>query len=355
MENQHKSWSRRKLDHVNLALQFSESPYKAGFDDIRLLHCALPELSIDQIDITAEFMGRKLTAPLLINALTGGAEELTPFNKTLARVAARTGIAMAVGSQSIALKNNKLARTFAIVRENNPEGVILANVGAGIKCADALRAIEMIDADALQVHLNIPQELIMAEGDRNFQNYLQNIVEIVTAVKVPVIVKEVGFGISREVARTLLANGVVNFDIGGLGGTNFIVIENRRNKDECAAYFEEWGIPTVCSLVEVAGLHVPGQIVATGGIRNPLDAAKALALGADMVGVAGAFIRIIKKGTENNLVDYINGFKENLKKILLMSGAGNLKQLRQKPLLITGFCREWLEQRGISTCVFAQR
>lgn len=349
------SWVTRKLDHIDLALKIKDGPITAGFEDIRLLHYALPENNLAAINISKSFLGKTLQLPLIINALTGGAEELTPLNKALARAAGKTGVAMAVGSQSIAFQDKKLVKTFRVVRENNKDGVILANVGASTNFKNAIKAVEMIEADGLQLHLNVPQELIMPEGDRCFQEILENISDLLANIKVPVIVKEVGFGMNKEVVQKLMSVGVQHFDVGGLGGTNFIAIENRRNQEIDYSYLEEWGIPTICSLIEVLSSGVYGYTIATGGVKNPLDAVKALAIGADLVGMAGVFIKIIKEQSEAKLIDFIQSFKEQMQKIILMTGASNLKELSQKPLVISGFSRTWLHERGIKTDVFAQR
>lgn len=171
----------------------------------------------------------------------------------------------------------------------------------------------------------------------------------------PIIIKEVGFGLSKEVVGQLMAGGIEHFDTGGRGGTNFIAIENKRNQSTHLDYYQEWGIPTLCSLIEVANQGVTGHIIATGGIRNPMDAVKALAIGADMVGIAGMFIKIIREGTQENLVEFIENFKVNIRKLLLMSGAANLKELRKKPVVITGFSRDWMESRGFETSKYGQR
>lgn len=322
---------------------------------MQLMHDAVPELSIDEIDITCSFLGRQVEAPLIINAMTGGGVQSGAINAILAGVAAKTGVAMAIGSQTIALDDSDQADSFKIVRKENPSGIILANVGAEMPAAMAARAVEMIKADGLQVHLNVPQELAMAEGDRNFHGYLENIGRIVETVGVPVIVKEVGFGLSREAARKLWQVGVRHMDVGGQGGTNFIVIEQMRGKSGELSYLESWGITTVCSIVEVASLNLTETLIASGGVRNPLDAVKALVLGADIVGIAAPYLKVLLEDSKEGLYREIRAFKNHMANIMLMAGARDLAQLSNVAAVISGRTGAWLTERGHDTKAFAQR
>jgi isopentenyl-diphosphate delta-isomerase len=319
------------------------------------LHDAVPELSVDEIDITCKFLDRQVAAPLIINAMTGGGSQAEIINAILARGAADAGVAMAIGSQTIALHDPDKAGSFKVVRRENPSGVILANVGAEVSPGMAARAVEMIKADGLQVHLNVPQELAMAEGDRNFHGYLDNIRRMVATAGVPVIVKEVGFGLSREAARKLLQTGVRHLDVGGRGGTNFIAIEQMRDGSGDLAYLESWGITTVCSIVEVASLRIPGTLIATGGVRNPLDAVKALVLGAGMVGIAAPYLKVLLEENKEGLYREINEFKRQMANIMLMAGVKELAELSGVAAVITGRTKEWLNERGYETQIIARR
>lgn len=312
-------------------------------------------MSVDEIDITCKFLDRQVAAPLIINAMTGGGSQAAAINATLARVAADAGVAMAIGSQTIALHDPDKSGSFKVVRRENPSGVVLANVGAEVTPGMAARAVEMIRADGLQVHLNVPQELAMAEGDRNFHGYLDNIRRMVETAGVPVIVKEVGFGLSREAARKLLQAGVRHIDVGGRGGTNFIAIEQMRDSSGDLAYLESWGITTVCSIIEVASLEIPGTLIASGGVRNPLDAVKALVLGAGMVGIAAPYLKVLLEENKEGLYREINEFKRQMANIMLMAGVKELAKLSGLAAVITGRTREWLNERGYDTKAFARR
>jgi isopentenyl-diphosphate delta-isomerase len=240
------------------------------------------------------------------------------------------------------------------VRKANRNGLILANVAAGADPRMAARAIEMIEANGLQLHLNVPQELAMKEGDRSFKGLLDNIAEIVRLSPVPVIAKEVGFGMSRETAQQLFDAGVRFFDVGGRGGTNFISIEQARSgvlSDE----FESWGIPTAASVAELSSLYLPIIVVASGGIRGGLEAAKALALGADLVGVVGQFLKTWADQGVAALEEELREFQYHLKAAMLMTGAQDLAALRKRPLVMVGPTAQWLELRGIDPSVWARR
>ncbi|MDH7478959.1 MAG: type 2 isopentenyl-diphosphate Delta-isomerase [Syntrophomonadaceae bacterium] len=344
----------RKLEHIRQAMDLGNGT-ENGLVDIHLVHQSLPELSEDEIDISYRFEGKELSAPLIINALTGGNREVASINRVLARLAGRAGIAMAVGSQTAALEDQRLRDTFAVVREENPHGVIMGNIGGMASPEQAREAVAMIDADALQIHLNVPQELAMAEGERDFRGILDNIAAIQEALPVPVVVKEVGFGLSREAAGELQRRGVKWVDISGRGGTNFIAIERGRGAQRFGVELEAWGITTSVSLLEALSLPRPIKCIASGGINNSLDIAKCLCLGAEMVGIAGYFLRLLLNQSEKALADEIESLLQGLRAVLLMTGARNLAELSRKPAVITGKTREWLEQRGISTNHYAQR
>ncbi|HBT46424.1 MAG TPA: type 2 isopentenyl-diphosphate Delta-isomerase [Peptococcaceae bacterium] len=344
---------RRKLDHLRLYREGWGAQSNA-FDEVYLVHQALPEFDLKDVDLSVRWLGKTLAAPFIINAMTGGTPASLEINRILARAAARTGVAMAVGSQHIALEAPKCRETFSIVRRENPGGVILANVSAAASLDEAFRAVEMIDADGLQLHLNVVQELLMPEGDRDFSHYRQRIREVASGLSVPVIVKEVGNGLSREAAVALYGCGVRRLDIGGGGGTNFAAIESRRAGRDKSLY-SCWGLPTAISLIEVATSGLPLEITATGGIESPLEAAKALALGASLVGVAGYFLKVCLEEGEEGLVAEIERWKEDLRNFCLMCGARNIQELKDGPVIVTGRAREWLEARGIDPAPLARR
>ena len=355
MQQNRPSRSTRKLQHIEHSLNLGDGPASSGLEDLYLLHQAVPELDLDEIDLTVQFAGKTLAAPLLINAMTGGNSRILPINQGLARVARECGIAMAVGSQTIALEDPAAEESFRIVREENPAGVILANVGALTPPELAIKAVEMIRADALQVHLNVTQELAMVEGDREFRGISANLKQLAEQSPVPVMVKEVGFGLSRETTARLAETGIQWVDLGGQGGTNFIAIESQRGTPLFSPSLEAWGIPTAVSLLETADLKLTLGIVATGGIRNALDAAKVLAVGADLAGMAGPVLRILVQESTEAVQLFFQQFLYELRCIYLMMGARNRLELRQKPVVILGKTREWLAERGIDTTYYAQR
>jgi len=300
-------------------------------------------------------MGKKLKAPILINAITGGHPEVAGINKSLARVARQTGVAMAVGSQMAGLENSGLRYTYEVARQENPDGVLLANLNAGAPPELAAAAVEMISADGLQLYLNVPQELAMREGDRDFNGIIDNIREVTFSLSVPVIVKEVGFGLSRESISAIYNAGVRHVDVGGQGGTNFIEIENMRSKKKSGVSIRNWGIPTVVSLLEGLSLGRPIFMIASGGLGNGVDVAKAVALGAGLAGMARVFLKELMDKSEEGLINKINGIIDELRLVMLMSGAENLEQLKKKPVLITGSVAEWMERRGIDINRYARR
>lgn len=337
---------RRKIDHLKL---FLDLPCKNnnGLDNITLIHQAIPELNFTEIDLSCYWLGKKLSAPLLINAITGGAAGTEKINASLARIAKKYKIAMAIGSQSAAFNDKTVRDTYQVARKINPEGLLLANVSALTPYKNVLRAIEMIDADGIQLHLNVLQELIMPEGDRNFRGILDNIHLILDCSPVPVIVKEVGFGLSREAAAKLIEIGVSYLDIGGYGGTNFAVIESHRNSPPRGQAFKSWGIPTALSLLEVTSLDKTIHLTASGGISSGLDICKALRLGADMVGIAGYFLRCLIEKGEEELSRLVGNLLSDLKTVFLLCGAKNLAEITKVPVIYSSEITNWLEQRNL--------
>ncbi|PKM80075.1 MAG: type 2 isopentenyl-diphosphate Delta-isomerase [Firmicutes bacterium HGW-Firmicutes-14] len=344
----------RKDEHIFSSLRLAGRRPESGFSDISLVHNALPEIAVSDISLRTILFGKTLHAPLVINAITGGGRVPAEINQALAAAARETGLAMAVGSQTVAVEKPKYEESFRVVRKENPSGLIMANVGAHVSVEAARRAVEMISADALQVHLNVPQEAVMREGDRDFRGWLKNISIMAAKIAVPLVVKEVGFGLSREVVRRLYEAGVRNFDVGGRGGTNFIAIEYLRSELKGSS-LETWGITTAASLVEVKSSGMAETVIATGGILNGLDAAKALALGADAAGIAGPYLKVVFERGAAGLIQVIENMKSDLKRVLLMTGTRRPSHLKYVPLVITGGTREWLRERGIDTTPYARR
>lgn len=344
----------RKISHIELAVQIAERGGGAWFNDLTLVYNALPELDYITIDTTVKFLNKKLSAPILINAMTGGHPNVEPINRSLARIAAKNGLAIAVGSQTAALEDETVKGTFKVVREENPEGVVLANLNARSPWKNVQKAIQMIEADAVQLHLNVSQEITMEEGDRNFKGILANIENVVQKVQVPVIVKEVGFGLSHKVVSALYQVGVEYIDIGGKGGTNFVEIESLRT-GLTTADPNLMGLPTAVSLLEVLSLELPIFVVASGGITSGYEVATALSLGAGIVGIAGHFLRILVNQSEIALQIRVQQIIAELRQIMLLCGAADIATLPRTPVVISGKTGEWLLRRGVDIDRYAQR
>ncbi|AEE91487.1 Isopentenyl-diphosphate delta-isomerase [Tepidanaerobacter acetatoxydans Re1] len=339
----------RKKEHIKYSMLLEKNLKRNAFDDIKILHNCLSEININDIDLSTNLQSIKLTSPIIINAMTGGIKEGRTINRELAKIAKKLGLAMAVGSQTIALKNPNSIASFQITREINPDGIIFANLSADSTLKEANQAIEMINADALQIHLNVPQEVMMKEGRKNFTGIVDNIAEIVDNINIPVIVKEVGFGIAKEEAIILAKNGVKIIDIGGSGGTNFIAIENARSKSKAFRHLQDWGIPTPISLIEVIdAVGDKVDTISSGGLKNGLDAAKSLALGAKATAFAGYFLYILLKKGPSALEKYILQIEKEIKYVMAMVGTKNFEELQQRPVIIQGKTYHWAKYREIN-------
>jgi isopentenyl-diphosphate Delta-isomerase len=347
------SRSERKWDHIRYALETGQKRSTA-FDDIQFIHQSLPNINVSDVRLHQKIGELSLSSPIFINAMTGGGGEKTyTLNKQLAIVAKEAGLAMAVGSQMSALKDKSERYTYEVVRKENPSGVLIANLGSEATPEQAKIAVEMIEANALQVHLNVIQELTMPEGDREFSGALKRIEGIVNSLSVPVIVKEVGFGMSKETVGILSSVGVSVVDVGGYGGTNFAEIENKRS-DIAQFSFNQWGIPTAISICEAAqASRVP--IIGSGGFTSSIDIAKGLALGASATGFAGYFLKILVEEGIDSLNEEISSLHYELKIIMTALGAKSIRDLQGAPLIISGQMHHWLTQRGIDTKTYSQR
>jgi isopentenyl-diphosphate Delta-isomerase len=346
----------RKNEHLLGVLR--EKPRRADFSDIAFVHNCLSNRDFNLVNLESSYLGRTYRSPLFINAITGGTALAARINASLALVAKECGIPLALGSQMGALesKSASVIRSFSIARRFNPEGEIWANLGSYANPGMAARAVKMIKADALQVHLNIPQELAMQEGERSFSGAIKRIKAITAVSSVPVIAKEVGFGIAAEQAGMLVESGVCAIDIGGCGGTNFLSVENKRSGGVLSQGTVSWGIPTAISLLEVnATVGRKTDIFASGGMHDPLDIAKALSIGANAVGMAGFPLYILHRYGREALVKVINAIEHELRMITFMAGALNLNELRRAPLVITGYTAQWLKRRGFNPDQYSHR
>ena len=284
---------QRKNEHVEIAMAQSDAP-QSDFDRVRFVHHSIPNINVDEVDLTSRTTDFDMTYPIYINAMTDS-EWTKQINAKLAVVARETGLAMAVGSTH-ALRNPKMAESFSIARQTNPEGIIFSNVGADVPVDKAVEAVSLLDAQALQIHVNAPQELVMPEGNREFSTWLDNVATIVQRVDVPVIIKEVGFGMSKELYKDLIDVGVTYVDVSGKGGTNFVTIENERRSNKDMDYLANWGQSTVESLLESSAYQDSLNVFASGGVRTPLDVVKSLALGAKVRGMSRPFLNQVENG-----------------------------------------------------------
>lgn len=347
--------SDRKLEHLWLCKHCNvEHKHKrTGFEEIELIHKALPQINKEEINITTEFLGKTLNAPIIITGMTGGHPASLTLNRELAHAAEELKIGLGMGSQRAAVENPELRSTYTIMRDTAPSTFIIGNIGAP-QIEYAEEAASMMDLDALAIHLNPLQEAIQPEGDVDASNQLYSIKEIIKTLDIPVIAKETGAGVNREDAINLADSGAAAIDVAGAGGTSWAAVETYRSKDSSMGnLFWDWGIPTSVSTVEVLqSVNIP--VISSGGIRSGLDAVKALALGADAVGLALPVLKEAYIGYEA-VKNKIMKFIEELKVAMYLVGASDITDLRKSDLLIMGKTREWLELRGISTEKYARR
>lgn len=330
----------RKKEHVENYLRTS---FKGDtlLGDVYLPHNALPELNFDDIDTSLVFLNKKINYPVLINAMTGGSDFSEGINRDLSTIAREFNIPMAVGSETIVLEDKEAENSFRVVRDIiGDEGIVIGNIGGLSSPEDAKLAVDILKADALQIHLNVAQELVMDEGDRDFKGVLKNIESIVKSVEVPIIVKEVGFGISYDVAKKLYEVGVRHIDVSGFGGTNFIEIENLRNPSMDFTELYSWGIPTAASIIQVRKLPDDLRIIASGGIRTSMDIIKSIVLGADVAGISGEILSYLVHGGISNAMEYMENTIYKLKVIMMLLGKKDLQELREVDYKVTGKLKE---------------
>lgn len=334
--------SQRKLDHLRTCLEEDVAfrSVRTGLEGIRLIHQALPELSLDAIDLSTRFLGHEMSAPLLISPMTGGTDSAEMINRNLAAAAQATGVALSVGSQRAALSDPNLVRTYQ-VRDVAPDVLLLANLGAvqlnyGYGLDECERAVEMIRADGLVLHLNPLQECLQHDGNTDFRGLLRKIEALCTRVSVPLIVKEVGWGLSDRVARDLVAAGVKALDVAGAGGTCWALVEKLRAGDETlrrvAETFEDWGIPTAESVRMVRSASADIPLIASGGIRTGVDVVKCLCLGADLAGLATPLLKLATVSTEA-VADRLHEIAFEMRIAMLCCGVGKVEDL--DPRLLT--------------------
>ncbi len=333
---------QRKAEHLRITLDEDvASGLTSGFAHYRFVHQALPLCDLDAVDTTQVFLGKTLRVPLLISSMTGGTDEATAINHRLAEAAQEAGIALGVGSQRSAVEQPALAGTFR-VRDAAPDILLFANIGAiqlnrGYGVDQCRRAIEMIGADALILHLNALQEALQPEGDHQWAGLLARIETVTRTVGVPVVVKEVGWGIAPNIARQLAAAGVAAIDVAGAGGTSWSQVEMHRARNplaaRVAAHFIDWGIPTAECVAAVAAALPTLPLIASGGLRSGVDVAKAVALGAHLGGLALPFLQAAAISTEA-VLDVIAELTTTLRVAMFAAGTPDLAILRGTPHLI---------------------
>jgi isopentenyl-diphosphate delta-isomerase len=334
--------SARKSDHIRINLEEDvSSGLTTGLEHYRFIHQPLPELDLESVDLSLKLFGRHLKAPILISSMTGGTDEAAAINRTLAAAAQESGIAMGLGSQRAAIEHLELESTFQ-VRSVAPDILLFANLGAiqlnyqyGIE--ECQRAVDMIQADGLILHLNALQEALQPEGDTKFSGLLKKIEAVCRKLPVPVIAKEVGWGFSQQSVRQLSEAGVAAIDVAGAGGTSWSQVEMHRAKTESqarlAAAFIDWGIPTAESILNVRAVNKDLKIIASGGLRSGIDIAKCIALGASIGGMAGPFLKAAARSAEETL-QIIHEIRREIQVCMFASGAGDLQQLSHISLLL---------------------
>lgn len=344
MESAH---AHRKDEHLALAeSEFRRQTPISSLKQVRLIHQGLPEISVADVDLTVQDAALKMTTPFYIEAMTGGSIKTGRINEQLAQAAKETGLAMAVGSQSVALKDPAAIASFKTVRQINPDGFIMANIGAGHSVEHALQVIDMLNADALEVHINVTQEIVMPEGDRTFY-WQDDLAAIIQQSPVPVIVKEVGFGMAKETIQQLKQLGAQYINLGGRSGTNFAVIEDRRNRElgTTHEYLYDWGQTTAESLLEAQFVPDAPTILATGGIQDPLDILKAQVMGAKAVGVAGHFLHTVLSDGTDGLITEITQWQDHLTKLMAMVGARTQNDLTNVATVLSPELANYKQQR----------
>lgn len=351
--------SDRKLSHIRIvseeAVEARET--QTGLNDVTLVHSALPELDLSEVDLQIRFLGHKFRAPVYVTGMTGGHEVAAKINGQIAEVVEELGLGMGVGSQRAALENPSLAETFAVVRKKAPTAFIVANIGIPQLKSDPVRmarkAVEMVDANALAIHLNPIQEIVQPRGEPLFREGLDRIRKIAGKIEVPVIVKETGGGISRTVAADLRDAGVAAIDVSGVGGTSWAAVEYYRAKDASDALKErlgellwDWGLPTAISISEVRdSVNLP--IIASGGIRNGLEIAKSIALGAQLGGMASPVLKQAIGGGVPAIREFILQTIEEVRAAAFLTGSRDMEALSEVAIVVRGKTKEWLESRGI--------
>lgn len=350
--------SQRKKEGLEIPLQRNVQAKSTSthLEFVRFVHNALPEIDYEDIDTSTTFLDTSFGAPIIIDSMTGGTNEASKINARLGNLAERYGFAMGVGSQRAGLLNERLAETYAIARKNAPNAFLIANIGGaqlakGLGMDEIKKIIDMIQANALAIHLNPLQELIQPEGEPRYKGVLNKISDVIEHISIPVIVKEVGAGISRDVAIRLQNIGVSSINVAGSGGTSWAAVEKLRaeavmdnTKIHLGELFWDWGIPTALSIIQVRSAVKHTPIIASGGLRNGLDFAKCLGLGASMCAMAYPFLRHANESVEK-LFGFADTLLTELKSTMFLIGAPNVEAIKRSKYILTGALATGVEDR----------
>ena len=353
----------RKDEHILLtSTENVESNESTWLEHIKFVHNALPEMNLDDVILSCDFLGKSISAPIIIGAMTGGTELSKKINLSLAKAAEKYKIPMMVGSQRVILKHPETRDTFSVVRENAPSIPLVGNIGiAQVASSENFDYIEElitnIDADALAIHLNVIQEVIQPEGDKIFAGAIKKIQDLKNQYSIPIIIKETGCGISREVAQKLIEIGIDAIDVSGMGGTSWVAVEYYRAKKQksksrmnLGKLFWDWGIPTAASIIEVNSVVKNNvskiKIIGSGGIRSGIDVAKTLRIGANYAAIARPFLIASLEGQES-VDQFIEKIMNELKITMLLTGSKDINELTKTPVVIESSLKNWIKQRGI--------
>ncbi|HEN3205042.1 TPA: type 2 isopentenyl-diphosphate Delta-isomerase [Streptococcus agalactiae] len=326
--------TNRKDDHIKYALKY-QSPYNS-FDDIELIHSSLPKYNVNDIDLSTHFAGQSFEFPFYINAMTGGSEKGKAVNHKLAQVAQATGIVMATGSYSAALKNDE--DDSYPTTDLYPDLKLATNIGLDKPLPAAESTVKAMNPIFLQVHVNVMQELLMPEGEREFHMWRSHLKEYVDNIQCPLILKEVGFGMDLQSIKDAYDIGITTVDISGRGGTSFAYIENQRGRDR--SYLNTWGQTTAQSLINAQSMMDKMDILASGGIRHPLDMVKCLVLGAKAVGLSRTVLELVERYPIDDVIAILNSWKEDLRMIMCALNCKKITDLRQVNYILYGQLKE---------------
>ena len=322
----------RKDEHIRYALEH-RSEYNS-FDEVELVHCSIPKYNLEEIELKTRFAGCEFAVPFFINAITGGSENARKINQKLARVANECGILFVTGSYSAALKNVQ-DDSFEIVKRENPDLKLATNIGIDKDYEAGIKAIEALNPLFLQVHVNLMQELIMVEGSRNFGEWENNLQKFVQNIKIPIVLKEVGFGMTEATVKKGIELGIKTFDISGRGGTSFAFIENMR-RENGLHYLDNWGQTTVSCLLNLKNYVDKVEVIASGGVRNPLDIVKSLVLGAKAVGISKVILELVVKYEVEKVIEIVENWKNECRMIMCALNANNIEELRNVKYILYG-------------------